>query len=161
MRIPARLQVNDKSAFIKIGANKHRMRHKPAPECPAVNASACCGNLDNLKEFPAIGGERCLAIAVWRIRLRYSETGLFSLRHFFAPIFLLLCKTAIVDFLWERGKINCDLSKTFGSLSEGAGSAVFFRRDWRSLDLGFCFALDPITFHLFRGCRLGEGGFKI
>ena len=24
----------DKSAFIKIGANKHRMRHKPAPECP-------------------------------------------------------------------------------------------------------------------------------
>ncbi len=53
-----------KSAFIKIGANKHRMRHKPASECPAANAPACCGNMDNLKEFPANGGEHCLAIAV-------------------------------------------------------------------------------------------------
>ncbi|MEA5035029.1 hypothetical protein, partial [Cloacibacillus evryensis] len=25
---------------------------------------ACCGNMDNLKEFPANGGEHCLAIAV-------------------------------------------------------------------------------------------------
>ena len=25
-----------------------------------------------------------------------------------------------------------------GPLAEGAGSAVFFRRDWRRLDLGFC-----------------------
>ena len=111
--------------FIKIGANKHRMRHKPAPECPAANAPACCGNMDNLKESPANGGEHCLAIAVWRIRLRYSETGLFSLRHFFAPIFLLLCKTAIVDFLWERRKINCDLSFK-ASLAEGGGPARDF-----------------------------------
>ena len=29
-----------------------------------------------------------------------------------------------------------------GPLPEGAGSAVFFRRDWRSFDLGFCFNSD-------------------
>ena len=40
-----------------------------------------------------------------------------------------------------------------GSLSEGAGSAVFFRRDWRSFDLGFCVALDLIFFRLFSGRR--------
>ncbi|WP_303322967.1 hypothetical protein, partial [Cloacibacillus evryensis] len=40
-----------------------------------------------------------------------------SLRHFFAPIFLLLCKTAIVDFLWERGKINCDLRDCWGKMN--------------------------------------------
>mgnify|MGYP006949829316 CR=1 FL=1 len=77
-----------------------------------------------------------------------------------------------------------------GPLAEGAGSAVFFRRDWRSFDFGFCFALDLIFFrvlprlspralrgaenmrravqHSFRpGAKiarrptsLGEGGFK-
>ena len=76
-----------------------------------------------------------------------------------------------------------------GSLLEGAGSAVLFRRDWRSFDFGFCFALDLIFFrvlprlspralrgaenirhavqHSFRqpqkhaaATSLGEGGFK-
>ena len=84
--------------FIKIGANKHRMRHKPAPECPAVNASACCGNLDNLKEFPAIGGERCLAIAV----LIYGS-GTQRASH-------LASGTSKRRFTRLRGKINCDLS---------------------------------------------------
>ena len=67
------------------------------------------------------------------------------------------------------GKINSDLAgarkKQFvdiqrflvfalkGPLSEGAGSAVFFRRDWRSFDLGFCIALDLIFFRLFSGRR--------
>ena len=43
-----------------------------------------------------------------------------------------------------------------GPLPEGAGSAVFFRRDWRRLDLGFCVALDLIFFRLFRGRRYGK-----
>ncbi|MCQ4763174.1 hypothetical protein, partial [Cloacibacillus evryensis] len=38
---------------------------------------------------------------------------------------------------------------------EGAGSAALFRRDWRSFDLGFCFAFDLIGFRLFRGFRRG------
>ena len=84
------------------------MRHKPAPECPAVNASACCGNLDNLKEFPAIGGERCLAIAI----LIYGSGS--------RAQSYLATRTSKRRFTRLEGKINSDLSKTFGSLSEGA-----------------------------------------
>ena len=40
-----------------------------------------------------------------------------------------------------------------GSLLEGAGSAVLFRRDWRSFDFGFCFALG-LT--ILRGFRRGD-----
>ena len=41
-----------------------RLRHNFGVCGPAANAPACCGNMDNLKEFPANGGEHCLAIAV-------------------------------------------------------------------------------------------------
>ena len=40
-----------------------------------------------------------------------------------------------------------------GPLAEGAGSAVFFRRDWRRVDLGFCFDFSLTIFRIFRGCR--------
>ncbi|WP_462415132.1 hypothetical protein, partial [Cloacibacillus evryensis] len=56
--------------------------------------------------------------------------------HFFAPIFLLLCKTAIVDFLWERRKINCDLPlcPSVAPASEPEPGGV-----------GFCFTIDVGT----------------
>ena len=77
------------------------MRHKPAPECPAVNASACCGNLDNLKEFPAIGGERCLATVSYthlkEIKILKTETPLDQ-------------KTFIERIFWIKNKLikTCD-----------------------------------------------------
>ena len=43
-----------------------------------------------------------------------------------------------------------------GPLAEGAGSAMFFRRDWRRVDLGFCFALGLTIFRIFRGFRRGH-----
>ena len=104
------------------------MRHKPAPECPHR----------------------------MKIRLRYSGAGLFSLRHFFAPIFLLSYKifqTYLHSF--ERGKeINCGLASTVqginnalsfdfalkGALCEGAGSAMFFAETEGEL---LCLAWEP------------------
>ncbi|MCC8056726.1 hypothetical protein [Cloacibacillus sp.] len=44
----------------KIGVKKHRMRHKPVSECPAAGASACRGNMDNLKVSPPCGGDIAL-----------------------------------------------------------------------------------------------------
>ena len=43
-----------------------------------------------------------------------------------------------------------------GPLAEGAGSAMFFRRDWRRVDLGFCFDFSLTIFRIFRGCRRGH-----
>ncbi|MEA5035543.1 MAG: hypothetical protein VB019_09150, partial [Cloacibacillus evryensis] len=41
----------------------------------------------------------------------------------------------------EPNQCFSDLCESAGSYTR-AGSAVFFRRDWRSFDLGFCFNSD-------------------
>ncbi|WP_288503518.1 hypothetical protein, partial [uncultured Cloacibacillus sp.] len=68
----------------------------------------------------------------------------------YSAILIYAFKGPLPEAAREPNQCFSDLCESAGSYTR-AGSAVFFRRDWRSFDLGFCVALDLIFFRLFSG----------
>ncbi|WP_462415112.1 hypothetical protein, partial [Cloacibacillus evryensis] len=72
----------------------------------------------------------------------------------YSAIAVYAFKGPLAEGAREPNQCFSDLCESAGSYTR-AGSAVFFRRDWRRLDLGFCFDFSLTIFRIFRGCRRG------
>ena len=64
-------------------------------------------------------------------------------------------KGSLPEAAREPNQCFSDLCESAGSYTR-TGSAALFRRDWRSVDFGFCFDSGLILFRPFRGLRRGH-----